>query len=830
MFVKNHTVRIVKLIDLTNNEKAIITKVRGHRNFKKRMNEMGFIEGEEITVVRHAPLKDPVEYKVMDYEVAIRRNEADLIEIRQQKDREDPKIIDKDYTVKIKRKHRYEKIINIALVGNPNSGKTTLFNQLTKSVEHVGNYSGVTVDAKKSTIKYNGYVLNFMDLPGTYSLTAYTPEEKFVLEHLLKEIPDIVINVVDAGNLERNMFLTTQLIDMNIPIVVALNMYDELGNSKAKLDYQMLGKMLGIYFVPTIGHRKVGVNNLLHTIIKTFENPPKRTIVIKNYKPVERLIVDIEKELDITKTNHKIVNIVSARFLAIKLIEKDPFIESLSREFSNYFELKERIELGIAHITKHLNNDIDTLLVNAKYGFIRGALRETFVHGNKDKHPKTKTLDNIITHKYWGFPIFVFFLWIMFQGTFLIGSYPMEWINKGVQWINHLFMTYMFPGSLRDLITDGIIQGVGSVIIFLPNILLLFLFISIMEDTGYMARVAFIMDKLMHRIGLHGKSFIPLIMGFGCNVPAIMSTRTIESKNDRLLTILINPFMSCSARLPVYVLITSVFFPNNAGNIIFMLYFIGIAIAILVAIIFKKTILKKGEVPFVMELPPYRIPTAISIFRHMWHKGVQYLKKMGNIILITSVIIWALSYYPRHTSKDFNSIARLALHKISLLPKTESEKKKLKAEVMRKINEEEEQMQSLQMHNSYIGKIGKVITPVFKPLGFDWKMTVAIITGITAKEVVVSTMGVLYPSKDNNMGAVLLLEKDPETGQPFWNKRVALTFLIFILLYFPCVATMAVVKKETGTWKWPLFMIVYTTGIAWIIAFLYFQISQMFFI
>ncbi len=820
----------MKLIDLKNTEKGIITKVKGQRTFKKRMNEMGFIEGEAIQVIRYAPLKDPVEYKVMNYEVAIRRNEADLIEVTIEPVTKGQDVFEKnDYTKKIKRKHDFLKTINIALVGNPNSGKTTLFNQLTKSVEHVGNYSGVTVDAKKSTIRYKGYTLNFMDLPGTYSLTAYSPEEKFVLEHLLTQIPDIVVNVVDAGNLERNLFLTTQLIDMNIPTVVALNMYDELEKPGSRLNFRMLGNMLGIPFVPTIGTKKVGVNNLLLTIINTFEKPPERTIIVKNYKPVERIIATVVPELTIAKTDHKLMNIVSPRFVAVKLMEKDPLIINFAHSFINYFEIKGLIEDGVQKITSHLKNDIDTILVNAKYGFIRGALKETYSEGNTEKHKKTKTLDKIITHKYLGFPIFIFFLWLMFQGTFLLGNYPMEWINWGVQWLNKLFMEHMLPGPLRDLITDGIIQGVGSVIIFLPNILFLFLFISIMEDTGYMARVAFIMDKLMHRIGLHGKSFIPLIMGFGCNVPAIMSTRTIESKNDRLLTILINPFMSCSARLPVYILITSAFFPKNAGNVITLLYFIGIAVAILVAILFKKIFFKEEEVPFVMELPPYRIPTTKSVLRHMWHKGAQYLQKMGNIILITSIIIWALGYFPRPEQTDFDKIAQYSSRNIASLSILQKQKEQLKTAVVQKLNILEKQHHESQMYNSYIGKIGRAIAPVFKPLGFDWKMTVSIITGITAKEVVVSTMGVLYPSKENNLSHALLSETDAVTRQPFWNKTRALSFLIFILLYFPCVATMAAVKKETGTWKWSLFMVFYTTAIAWIFSFAFFQIGQLLF-
>ncbi len=790
---------------------------------------MGFIEGEEIQVVRYAPLKDPVEYKIMDYEVSIRRNEADLIEIDQTIVRNDGFSDQKrDYIDKIKRISHVSKTINIALVGNPNCGKTTLFNQLTKSVEHVGNYSGVTVDAKKSTIEYNNYTLNFFDLPGTYSLTAYSPEEKYVMEHLLTKIPDIVVNVVDAGNLERNLFLTTQLIDMNIPTVVALNMYDELEKNGSKLNHSMLGDMLGIPFVPTISSKKIGINNLLNTIINTFETPPERTIIVNNDRHIDKLIADVTPEFHVSKTDHKLTNIVSPRFAIIKLMEKDPLIIEYAREFTNYFDIKNKIESNVKRIEIHLNNDIDTLLVNSKYGFIRGALKETFKSGSKTKHKKTKFLDKIITHRYLGFPIFILFLWMMFQGTFVIGNYPMEWIGDAVQWLKSLFLNFMVAGPLRDLITEGIIQGVGSVIVFLPNILLLFLFISIMEDTGYMARVAFIMDKLMHKIGLHGKSFIPLIMGFGCNVPAIMSTRTIESRYDRLLTILIIPFMSCSARLPVYILITGAFFPSMAGNIIFLLYMTGILTAVLVSILFKKFLFNKPEAPFVMELPPYRIPTVKTTIRHMWHKGVQYLQKMGNVILIASIIIWALGYFPRNSHENLTKIEKAAIQVINSKPVDKSQKLVLKKALAGHINNREFENQKNQLYNSFIGKIGRTITPVFRPLGFDWKMTVGITTAITAKEVVVSTMGILYPSKDGNLTKALINEKNPETGQPFWTKIKAFTFLIFILLYFPCIATMAAVKKETGSWKWPVFMVFYTTGIAWFLSFLFYQISQYF--
>ncbi len=788
----------MKLTELKNKEKAVILKVKGHREFKKRMAELGFVEGRVIEVVRQAPLQDPVDYKIMNFEVSLRRSEAELIEVSKDFDdyKSDTEEISQTFNVENlstpKPKPHKQKIINVALVGNPNCGKTTLFNYFTGSVEHVGNYSGVTVDAKKGSTTFKGYKINFIDLPGTYSLTAYSPEEKFVLDHLITEIPDVVLNVVDAGNLERNMYLTTQLLETNLKLVVALNMYDELQKTGSHLDYKLLGGMLGVKFVPTIGSKKIGIGEVLQAIIDTYENDSQRNVTIRYQKPIERFVSELAEELTADKTRSSLSNAVSPRFLAIKLLEQDPLIMQKAKSFKNYKQIRKKTYNYRQKTKEHLGSEkeVDDLIINSRYAFVRGALKETFTEGTKNTHIGTTKLDNILTHKFLGFPIFLFFLFVMFEGTFWLGKYPMEWIDYFIGWLKDIFGMVLPAGMLKDLLVDGIIGGVGSVIVFLPNILILFFFISFMEDTGYMARAAFIMDKLMHKIGLHGKSFIPLIMGFGCNVPAIMATRTIESKNDRLLTILINPFMSCSARLPVYILIAGTFFPHRAGSVIFFLYLLGISVAILIAIIFKKIFFNKKEVPFVMELPPYRMPTMKSTVRHMWHKALQYLRKMGGIILVASVIIWFLGYFPRPAENSHET------HETTL-------------------------------YNSYIGQIGRAVQPAFEPLGFDWRETVAIIAGVSGKEVIVSTMGVLYTGKGDDTKDLkqALKSAKKSDGTPVFSKLTALAFLVFVLLYFPCIATIATVYKETGTWTWPVFMMIYTTGLAWIFGFLVYQLG-----
>jgi len=795
------------LFDLRQGETARIIKIKGRGHFRRRLIEMGFVKGKDITVIKSAPLQDPIEYRIMGYNVSLRQNEAQLVEVlTRQESQHHQEILDivehfngtlqeellrNTATVK-------SKTIEVALVGNPNCGKTTLFNHISRSREHVGNFGGVTVDSKTATFKQNGYRFEITDLPGTYSLSAYTPEELYIRNHMFMEMPDIVVNVVDASNLERNLFLTTQLIDMDTRVVMALNMYDELTNRGDMLDYDELGKLLGIPVIPTVSSKGKGLKELFDRIIEVYEDrdPVMRHIHINSGNEIERSLSRIQ---DMIWKDKSITLKTSSRWYALKLLEKDQDVALTLIKCSVYKEILHTVDQEVQRLERIYREDSTTLIADARYGFIAGALKETLKENPEktDKHSQSYLIDRILTHKYLGFPIFIFFLWLMFQSTFTFGQYPQAWIEAGVSWLSNSVSTIMAPGPFRDLLVDGMINGVGSVIVFLPNILILFFFISIMEDTGYMARAAFIMDKLMHKMGLHGQSFIPLIMGFGCNVPAIMVTRTLRNKNDRLATMLINPFMSCSARLPVYILIAGAIFPDHAGSVIFLIYITGIILAILVSLIFKKTIFKSKEAPFVLELPPYRIPTLRVSLRHMWEKGQQYLRKMGGIILIAVIIIWALEYFPAGSQAT---------------PQERLEK-------------------------SYIASVGKFIEPVIEPLGFDWRMGISLITGAAAKEVVVSTMGVLYGTKDelpekaeSSLPQILKNVKyteGPRIGKPIFTPLVGISYMLFILVYMPCVAVVITISRESGSWKWALFLILYTTALAWLLSFSVYQLGSL---
>lgn len=817
----------MKLSQLKDKDEGYITKVRGRGAFRKRITEMGFVKGKKIVVVKNAPLKDPIEYSIMGYEVSLRKSEAALIEVITKEEAQKLDInkfngVITEETLKTSAKSKGNEI-QVALVGNPNSGKTTLFNFASRSREHVGNYSGVTVDSKTAHFKLDDYSFNITDLPGTYSLSAYSPEELFVRKFILKEIPDVVINVVDASNLERNLYLTTQLIDMDIKVVIALNMYDELKQKGDDFDFESLGKMIGIPIIPTISSKGYGIKTLFKKVIDVYEDNDSsvRHIHINYGKDVEQSIHNIQ---EVIWKNERISDTVSSRYYAIKLLEKDSSAKRTLSTWENYTEIKSVAEKEIKKIESLLQEDSETIITDSKYGFIAGALKETYKGNINTRRKKTEQIDHFLTHKYLGFPIFIFFMWFMFQATFSLGQYPMDWIDKLVLLFSNFIHTIMPNGALKDLLINGIIGGVGGVIVFLPNILILFFFISLMEDTGYMARTAFIMDRIMHKIGLHGRSFIPLIMGFGCNVPAIMATRTIENRHNRILTMLINPFMSCSARLPVYVLIISAFFPNHPGTVLFSIYAIGIIVAALMAILFKKTIFKSNEVPFVMELPPYRVPTIKNTLRHMWHKGAQYLQKMGGVILIASIIIWALGYYPKNVNytKNYDNEINIAKDNQALNQEQKS----------REINKLITNKNSEKQASSYIGQIGKFIEPVMRPLGFDWKMSVSLLSGVAAKEIVVSTMGVLYQAGTNendiaNNLSIRLQNDRNENGDLNFSPLIAYGFLIFILLYFPCVASIAAIKKESGHWKWALFTVVYTTFLAWFFAFAIYQIGSL---
>lgn len=802
----------MRLSELKTGESGIVVKILGHGAFRKRVIEMGFVKGQVIKVLLNAPLKDPIKYSIMGYELSLRRSEADMVEVLpvgQEESVADPVHVGSvsSGSESVPVHHDFEgrsKTINVALIGNPNCGKTSLFNIASGSKEHVGNYSGVTVDAKKGHFEYGGYRFNIVDLPGTYSLSSYSPEELYVRRYLRDEMPDVIINVVVASNLERNLYLTTELIDMDRSMVIALNMYDELERSGASLDYKLLGEMIGVPMVPTVSRTGEGINQLFETVIEVYEGRDRavRHIHVNLGKEIEEGVRVIKDEI---KKDGAIGAHFSPRYLAIKMLEHDAEVDDmvrLSPDHKKLFELRDE-EVGL--IEKRNNDDITSLIANEKYGFITGALAETLTESTRETAKTTHIIDAFVTNKLFGFPIFLIIMLFIFWCTFEIGSYPMEWIESAVNWIAGIVQDTMPEGPLKDLIADGIIGGVGGVIVFLPNILILYFFISFMEDSGYMARAAFIMDKIMHKIGLHGKSFIPLVMGFGCNVPAIMASRAIESRSSRIITILINPFMSCSARLPVYVLLVGTFFSRHASLVFLGLYLTGILVAVLTARLLRRFWFKTDETPFVMELPPYRIPTLKASLRHMWGKGEQYLKKMGGIILVASIIVWALNYFPLH-DEDSSTPSMEAM-----------------------IAGDDSKIDT--SRDSYLEMIGKAVNPVMEPLGFHWRTTVAAIAGAPAKEIVVSTLGVLYTGDeeiDDKSLSARLTAPNPVTGRPDFTAASALSLMVFVLLYFPCMATVTAIVRETGSWKYGAFSVVYNTAVAWLVAWLVYNVALMF--
>lgn len=822
----------MRLSELRTGEKGVIVKVMGRGAFRKRIIEMGFIRGKMVDVIQNAPLKDPIHYKVMGYDVSLRRSDAALIEVVSETEFAHLTNTAQQYTESLDAESGFYqdnelealalnkgKIINVALIGNPNCGKTSLFNFASGAHEHVGNYSGVTVDAKEGVFTQNGYTFRIVDLPGTYSLSAYTPEELYVRRHLVQEQPDVVINVVDASNLERNLYLTTQLIDMDVRMVIALNMYDDLEKSGNKFDHESLAGMIGVPIIPTISKTGFGIEALFNRVISVYEetDPILRHVHVNYGDTLEKYINALRKML---KRNGTVDKTYSKRYLAIKLLENDKEVKQYVQSLPETKPILETCNQYSQQLEEMLKEDTETALTNARYGFISGALRETFVANKIKEVSSTQIIDLFVTHKVLGFPIFIFFMWFMFEATFKLGEYPMQWIEWGVEQIGNFVRNFMPEGPLKDLLVDGIIGGVGGVIVFLPNILILYLFISFMEDSGYMARAAFIMDKIMHKMGLHGKSFIPLVMGFGCNVPAIMATRTIESRNSRMITMLINPLMSCSARLPVYVLLTGAFFAENASTVLLLMYSSGILLAVIVAKLFKRFLFSKEDVPFVMELPPYRMPTSKSILIHMWEKAKQYLHKMGGIILIASILIWFLGYFPRETEQGKIYESQIE-HVNSSNTLSEKEKTETVTELNRLKNMEHQQ-------NSYIGRIGQAIQPALAPLGFDWKISVSLLSGMAAKEVVVSTLSVLYTGDSEDSQTLperLQADKDKE-GNPVFTPLVALSMMLFVLIYFPCVATVIAIVNESKSWKWGVFVIVYTCTLAWVVSFTVYQLGS----
>lgn len=859
--------RFLSLADIPTGESCIVTKVHGYGGFRNRVIELGFVRGVKVKVIKNAPLKDPIEYAILDIHISLRRSEARLIQVERVAAEESDvlgaealrgrhgRMHGKLWNVFSPRNRRLHHLqerratrsrhgrgairetfeerysgtfmtdttplfsndsntINVALVGNPNCGKTTLFNRATGAHEKVGNYSGVTVGAAKGSFRYKHYTINFIDLPGTYSINEYSPEEKYVREFLMDKHPDIVLNIVNAVNIERNLFLTTQIIDLNVRMVMALNMYDELEKNGSVLDYRGLGRMLGFPIVPTVASKGIGMEELFETLVQTFEDKAgmSRHIHINYGSEIERAVGKVKTEID---KNGEIVTLYHTRNLAINLLEGVESTRELlfsqpgTADGFDPVRLAQVVSKETERLEREYRDDVRTIIASAKYGFIHGALAETLRSDTQDKQRLSSAIDVVLTHQWLGIPVLLFFIWIIFQATFTLGQYPADWIETGVgalgQWVGRI----MPDGQLRDLLVDGVIGGVGAVIVFLPNILLLFLFISFMEESGYMARAAFIMDRFMHRIGLHGKSFISLLLGFGCNVPAMMSTRTLASRKDRILTMLIIPFMSCSARIPVYILFVSAFFAKQQGLILLSVYLIGVLVAVAVSLVLRKIILTREEAPFVMELPPYRVPTVRNIAHYTWEKVSQYLSKMGKLILFASIIIWALGYYPRYDAE-----------KVRPAP----------------VSAYEASAHTLQLENSYIGRLGRAVEPAIEPLGFDWKMGIGLIAGVGAKEIVVSSFGVLYNVEDAEESGqdqlVQAIRQDrytsgPKAGQLVYSPLVAYSFMIFVLLYFPCLAAVAAIGREAG-WRWAVFAVIYTTAVAWVVSFLIYQIGSLF--
>lgn len=814
---------MVTLYDLNEGEEGIILKIKGRGQFRQRLSEMGFVVGKKVQVIKKAPLRDPVEYRIMGYHISLRNSEAQLIEVDKDRNLNDTRssngvLVSEEETDSWLDKSRN---IQIALVGNPNSGKTTLFNFASGLKEKVGNYAGVTVDSKEATYKQSGYSFSIVDLPGTYSIKSYSPEEIYLRNYIFDNKPDIVVNIIDASNLERNLYLTTQLIDMGVQIVIALNMYDELEKKEDILDYGSLEKLLGVPIIPTVSSKGKGIRKLFDKIIEVYEarEPVVRHIHINYGTEIENSICSIQSKIKIEE-NRSFTNIISARYLAIELLEND---KEFSKSITRCVNSSQIISTGkkeYERLEKLYSEPVETVITDLRYGFISGALKETLKKGVTKTMGKTKRIDNFLTDKYLGIPIFIFFMWLTFFTTFKLGGYPKEWMELGIGKLSVLITNSLNPGILRDFLVEAILGGVGGVIVFLPNIIILFLFISFMEDTGYMARAVFITDKLMHKIGLHGKSFIPLFMGFGCNVPAIMATRIIESRRDRLITMLITPFMSCSARLPVYILFISAFFPRNQGSVLFLLYMLGTLFAILSALFLKRVFFKSPDIPFVMELPPYRIPTVRSVYKHVTYRTGLYFKKIGGIILLASVVVWILTNFPRTVNYSKNYQEEITGIKQSDLSQAK------KDETVNNLLLEEK---SEKHTKSYMGLIGKSIEPVMRPLGFDWHLSVSILSGLAAKEVVVSTLGVIFQS-DNSSGTQSLVEKiqsqKDKSGRNVFTPLIAFSFMLFILTYFPCVGVVAAIKRESGSWKWALFTIFYTTGIAWLLSFTVYQIGK----
>lgn len=852
---------MIQLDGLEKGGSARIVRVRGAGAFRKRILEMGFVQGRVVTMLGRAPLGDPYRFEVMGYCVTLRRDELKLIDVEpldgvqkemgHQEELEMP-IAEEEVAPEAMAKGedtkaRPSKTIRVALVGNPNSGKTTLFNYAAGAKEHTGNYSGVTIESKTAHFTHGDYTIAITDLPGTYSLTAYSPEERYVRSFITMEAPDVVINVIDTTNLERSLYLTLQLREMGVKVALALNMYDEFQEQGGRLNRLVLGDMLGVVSTPTIGRTGLGIGKLLDSVVALHEQgDAPRTDVIGEYgDTVAKAIAAVSEALaPLAKVKNWTQEEV--RYYALKALERDKEITQRFEAGALGAQSLEAIASAENALEKESGEDSETYITNVRYAYIDRVMRRAYAKGTEKRQKDLQEkVDKIITHRWLGLPIFFALMYLMFWLTFTVGEYPLHWIENLVNWLGVLLTTYMPAGPLRDLIQGAVISGVGNVIVFLPHIMILFFCIAVLEDSGYMSRAVFLIDRVMRSVGLHGHSFIPLVSGFGCSVPAIMATRAIADRKVRMTTMLVTPFMSCSARLPVYVLLIYSVFPKQPGLILFGIYLLGIAVAMLMAWVFRKTLFRGSDTPFVMEMPPYRIPTLRATLLHMWRKAVQYLRKMGTVILLASIIIWFFGYFPSSTPRDKEFAAQIEqiegqLAACESAGKTSSELLHNPAErqdsLQRELTRIANERTALQQRNSLLGQLGRAIEPAIRPLGFDWRIGVGLLSGFAAKEVVVSTLGALLQTGgDVDEESVLLrervrtvtVESGPRAGELLFTPLVALSLLIFVLLYMPCVATIAAVRKESGGWKWALFTAFYTTAIAYLMAMLVYQVGSL---
>jgi ferrous iron transport protein B len=702
--------------------------------------------------------------------------------------------------------------VTVALMGNPNSGKTSLFNELTGAHQHVGNWAGVTVEIKEGETVHKGVTLRITDLPGTYSLTAYSMEERVARDFCIIKKPEVVVNVIDATNLERNLYLTVQMMELGVRPVLALNMWDEVNEKGIRIDKKLLSDLLGLKIVETVGKTGVNVKKLLDVVL---------TDASEEKKAARRKIVEYPSEiLDVIDKycTHEAVREsgLNELWVVLKLLENDKRVISDIKKLSGGEKLVADIKDEAIRIQQLLGEDTESLIAEARYGFIAGLLKETQKKPVINRIEISDQIDKVLTHPVWAFPVFFLFMWLLFQATFVIGQYPQALLEHIVALLAKVVQSSFQASLLRNCIVEGVIGGVGGVVVFLPNILILFFGIAIMEDTGYMARAAFITDKIMHRVGLHGKSFIPMIMGMGCNVPAIMAARTLESEVDRRKTILLAPLISCSARLPVYVLFAGSLFPRHAGNIIFLFQFVlGTVAFFVMAWIFRKTIFRGESHPFVMELPPYRLPTLKSVLIHMWQRAAHFLQKMGGVVLVFSVILWFLSEFPKDPSIEQRYEQQITQIENSNLEQVKRDQ--LSKEIHLKVKAD-------LMEQSYIGRIGHILEPVFRPLGFDWRAVIALVTGFVAKEVVVSSLGVLYGAENDNgiVDKEILRRNIADNFTPL----SAFSFLIFVLLYTPCIVALLTVIRELHSVGWSLFSITYQPLLAWFVALIIFQTGK----